>query len=129
MTYTRRVILAGAVAAIGIAFLLAGTAIADPHSVILGTAGDDRLVGTADSETIVGKAGNDVINDGLGRDVILAGPGDDRIFLNRDNERDIIDCGEGHDVVIFSSFDRWLNFGVNGNQAQMANCEEFQGRG
>jgi Ca2+-binding RTX toxin-like protein len=72
---------------------------------LLGQAGNDRLFGGPGNDFLFGGSGNDRITPGPGRDHVFAGPGNDRIFA-RDGQRDVIDCGPGHDVAYVDQFDR-----------------------
>ncbi len=71
---------------------------------VLGGRGNDRLFGGPDNDVIFGGPGNDRIDPGPGRDHAFAGPGNDRVFA-RDGQRDVIDCGPGHDVAIVDPVD------------------------
>jgi Ca2+-binding RTX toxin-like protein len=72
---------------------------------VLGGSGNDRLFGGAGNDGIFGGPGNDRIDPGPGRDHVFAGPGNDHV-LARDGQRDVIDCGPGHDVAIVDAVDR-----------------------
>ena len=75
------------------------------RDLLFGGPGNDRLFGGPGNDRIFGGPGNDRINPGPGRDHVDAGPGNDRIF-SRDGQRDVIDCGPGHDVAIVDAVDR-----------------------
>jgi RTX calcium-binding nonapeptide repeat (4 copies) len=93
---------------------------------IAGGQGNDRLYGQAGNDSISGGPGNDTISGGPGDDVIAGGPGNDRItpgpgrdrvnagagndrIYSRDGQRDVINCGPGHDVAIIDAIDRTRN--------------------
>jgi hypothetical protein len=48
---------------------------------------------------------SDRIAGGRGNDRLYGGPRNDRIF-SRDGQRDVIDCGPGHDEAIVDAVDR-----------------------
>jgi Ca2+-binding RTX toxin-like protein len=73
--------------------------------VILGGSGNDRVFGGAGDDRLQGGPGNDIITPGPGHDRVNAGAGDDRIYA-RDGQRDVVDCGPGHDVAIVDALDR-----------------------
>jgi Tol biopolymer transport system component len=85
-------------------------------NTLVGTGKNDKLNGLGGNDTLNGFGGNDVLNGGLGNDRIFGGAGNDHLIggpgkdiLNggagndtvdaRDGQRDIIDCGAGHDIV------------------------------
>jgi RTX calcium-binding nonapeptide repeat (4 copies)/Fibronectin type III domain len=70
-----------------------------------GASGNDRLSGGAGNDHLSGGSDNDRLNPGAGRDRVAAGPGNDRIF-SRDSQRDLIDCGPGHNEAIVDAIDR-----------------------
>jgi Ca2+-binding RTX toxin-like protein len=74
------------------------------NDTVLGGRGNDRLFGAPGNDVIFGGPGNDRIDPGSGRDHVSAGPGNDRV-LARDRQRDVIDCGPGHDVAIVDRVD------------------------
>ena len=74
------------------------------NDLVLGGRGNDTLFGGPGNDRIFGGRGNDRINPGPGRDHVDAGPGNDRIF-SVDGQRDVIDCGPGHDVAIVDRMD------------------------
>jgi hypothetical protein len=67
-----------------------------PHRY--GTTGPDRLIGDSRAEVFRGRGGDDLIAGGPGQDEIEGERGDDRIDA-RDGERDVIDCGDGRDLL------------------------------
>ena len=71
---------------------------------VLGGRGNDRLFAGPGNDVIFGGPGNDRINPGPGRDRVFAGPGNDHVFA-RDRQRDVINCGPGHDVAIVDPMD------------------------
>jgi hypothetical protein len=83
---------------------LSGTRFADQ---LFGLSGADRLSGRGGRDYLDGGPGNDrisggngadVIVGGLGRDRISGGAGNDRIYAV-DGQRDVVNCGSGHDTV------------------------------
>ena len=66
--------------------------------VVIGTAGNDRLVGSSRADRICGRGGNDVIIGGRGKDQLDGGPGNDTI-LARDGVADRVFGGPGRDVA------------------------------
>jgi Ca2+-binding RTX toxin-like protein len=92
------------------------------NDVVCAGAGNDQVLGGPGNDWLFGGPGNDVINGGPGNDVIYGGPGNDRIYpgpgrdhvfagpgndrvFARDGQRDVIDCGPGHDVAIVDAMD------------------------
>ncbi len=75
------------------------------RDLLRGGPGNDRLSGGLGNDHIFGGPGDDRITPGRGRDHVDAGPGNDRIF-SRDSQRDVIDCGRGHDVALVDRIDR-----------------------
>jgi Ca2+-binding RTX toxin-like protein len=71
---------------------------------VSGGPGKDRLFGGPGNDAVSGGPGNDRIDPGSGRDHVSAGAGNDRIFA-RDGQRDVVDCGPGHDVAIVDRVD------------------------
>ena len=76
--------------------------------VILGNGGNDTILGGAGDDRIDGGPGNDIITGGSGADRLLGGAGSDTIYA-ADGERDIIDCGAGHDRAVIDSVDKATN--------------------
>lgn len=74
------------------------------NDIVFGGPGNDRLFGGKGNDRIFGGPGDDRITPGPGRDHVSAGAGNDRIFA-RDGQRDVIDCGLGHDVAILDRVD------------------------
>ncbi|HEU5062026.1 MAG TPA: hypothetical protein VFT79_02595 [Solirubrobacterales bacterium] len=70
-----------------------------------GYGGEDCMYGGRGQDAIAGMDGSDLIVGGPGRDDIGAGDGDDRIRV-RDGARDVVRCGDGHDVVKADRLDR-----------------------
>jgi len=79
-----------------------------------GTNGNDRLEGTYLEDLIYGRDGNDKIQahfgddyivPGNGTDEIDAGNGNDVIYLQDDNEIDLIICGDGEDVILVDNIE------------------------
>jgi Ca2+-binding RTX toxin-like protein len=71
---------------------------------VAGTVGGDRIVGGAGRDRIFGGAGEDCLDGGAGRDLLNGGPGDDTI-RSRDGSADVVDCGDGEDLVIADAKD------------------------
>ena len=82
-------------------------------AVYFGTNGNDNLVGTSDGDTFLTNKGSDTVKAGAGNDTILvtAGQGSGTGFA------DILDGGEGSDVVILSGSpaDYDVTFDIDGN--------------
>jgi Ca2+-binding RTX toxin-like protein len=81
---------------------------------VTGTDGNDNLQGTSLEDLIYGHEGKDKIQAGYGDDYIVpgngadeinAGDGNDVIFLQDDNEVDIVICGDGNDVILVENVD------------------------
>ncbi|HUC00913.1 MAG TPA: hypothetical protein VMS11_13915 [Solirubrobacterales bacterium] len=66
---------------------------------VVGTVGGDRISGGAGRDRLLGEGGDDCIDGGRGRDRLSGGPGDD-VIRSRDGIADVVDCGDGDDVVI-----------------------------
>lgn len=75
---------------------------------IAGTVGGDRISGGAGRDRLAGEAGEDCVDGGPGRDRLGGGPGDD-VIRARDGAPDVVDCGEGDDLVIADSRDTLRN--------------------
>lgn len=74
---------------------------------VISARGSDGLSGGYGNDRLYGYDGKDDIQGGAGRDRIAAGPGNDRITSReRGDERDVVDCGRGKDVVIADRHDR-----------------------
>ena len=71
---------------------------------VVGTVGGDRISGGAGRDRLLGGAGEDCLDGGPGRDLLSGGPGDDTI-RSRDGSTDVVDCGEGEDIVIADAKD------------------------
>ncbi len=65
---------------------------------VSGLAGSDRLAGDEGDDVLRGGTGNDTIVGGSGSDTIVGGSGSDTIQA-ADGERDIVNCGAGRDRV------------------------------
>lgn len=61
---------------------------------ITGTASADVIIGNGGNDTINGMAGDDTIDGGAGHDKLSGGDGND-LFINYDQEPDVIDGGAG----------------------------------
>ena len=107
------------------AVFLAGFAIVIPAAAktVTGTNGPDVLRGTERSDKLYGKNGhdrlfgldgNDLLVGGAGRDLLEGAAGNDRL-LARDEERDLVRCGSGHDQAVVDKKDQVAS-----------NCESVQ---
>jgi Ca2+-binding RTX toxin-like protein len=86
----------------------------DGHDVVFGSYGDDVLRGGHDADILYGQEGNDVTWAGSGADVTYGGPGNDVLHaLANDNQRDVLDCGSGHDTA----------FVITNDPATIRGCE------
>jgi hypothetical protein len=96
--------------------LLAGFVVAIPAAAktVTGTNGPDVLRGTERSDKLYGKNGhdrlfgldgNDLLVGGTGRDLLEGAAGNDRMIA-RDDERDLVRCGSGHDQAVVDKKDR-----------------------
>ena len=74
-------------------------------ALVKGTPSHDVIVGDRSANQIDGTGGDDTICGGPGNDRLYGGPGNDRIF-SHDGQRDVIDCGPGHDEAIVEAVDR-----------------------
>jgi uncharacterized repeat protein (TIGR01451 family) len=85
--------------------LLRGGAFADVlyglagNDRLFGLAGNDRLYGGTGDDRLFGLGGNDLLNGGPGSDLLAAGAGSD-VIQARDDSRDDIRCGSGHDTAL-----------------------------
>lgn len=79
-----------------------------------GTDGNDQLQGTSLEDLIYGhdgddkiqaNFGNDYVVPGNGADDINAGNGNDVIYLQDDNEIDVITCGDGEDLILVDNIE------------------------
>jgi NitT/TauT family transport system substrate-binding protein len=89
--------------------ILWGTDAADK---INGGAGNDTIFGWSGKDTLVGGGGNDLIFVGQRGSVVSGGPGNDTIVANdgrKHVERNVIDCGPGHDVAYVHKGDKLKN--------------------
>ncbi|WP_051548793.1 hypothetical protein [Nocardioides sp. URHA0032] len=66
-----------------------------------GGPGPDRIWGRSGNDRLFGDADSDRIWPGRGADKTDAGFGDDRIVVRADGDPDAIECGPGHDVVVY----------------------------
>ena len=71
---------------------------------ISGMSGNDTLMGGAGDDRLDGGLGNDVLTGGSGADKIFGGLGSDTIYAS-DDERDVIDCGDGRDRAVVDAVD------------------------
>jgi RTX calcium-binding nonapeptide repeat (4 copies) len=71
----------------------------DDDDKLTGTGGDDKMDGGAGEDVVQGEAGNDEITGGDDPDFLYGGDGDDRFLETEDDAVDVLDCGEGEDVV------------------------------
>ena len=71
-----------------------------------GGSGDDRVSGGSGTDLVIGGPGADIVSGGGGaRDRISGGSGDDRVRV-RDNVRDSVNCGSGHDQAAADDVDQ-----------------------
>ncbi len=71
---------------------------------IVGTGGNDTITGGPGGNIIEGRSGNDTIDGGGGADIVRAGDDDDKV-TSRDGLAELIDCGDGNDLVIADDVD------------------------
>ena len=79
-----------------------------------GGSGDDDLCGDAGDDDMNGGPGDDIMKGGAGNDHMVGGKGHDDIEGNagndtinsRDGQRDVVNCGRGHDHVRADRKDR-----------------------
>ncbi|UAB79359.1 hypothetical protein INR77_06690 [Erythrobacter sp. SCSIO 43205] len=93
-----------------------------------GGQGNDTLTTGEGDDTILGGDGDDVITPGGGIDNVDAGAGDDRVSVIGFELGEVLDGGEGTDVLQFGSFDTALNFvfeDLASSGTTIANFEEF----
>lgn len=64
-----------------------------------GGAGDDIIIGTVLADTIYGGPGNDTLIGGKGDDILDGGPGDDLFIWRNGDNSDLIEGGDGYNVV------------------------------
>jgi hypothetical protein len=118
------------------------TAVTDstPDLIVTSGNGDDTLIFKGDqnvyvdgrdgNDVIVTAAGNDTIYGGAGNNTILSGAGDDEIFLA--GTADVVDAGEGYDVVHLSgaradyTITDGNNFNVNLTGTQVASISNAE---
>jgi Ca2+-binding RTX toxin-like protein len=74
------------------------------NDLLQGLAGNDTLLGGTGDDRLVGGAGADRLVGGPGHDRLTGGTGNDRIEAV-DGQRDVVDCGPGHDVVFADKHD------------------------
>ena len=77
----------------------------DRNDNLQGTSLEERIYGHEGKDKIQAGYGDDYIDPGNGADEIDAGDGNDVIFLQDDNEVDIIICGDGNDVILVENVD------------------------
>lgn len=116
----RRLLLAGAVLAVGIVGLVPQVAAANdevphvehcpppwvPPNIILGTQGNDRLVGDRCDNILVGLAGNDVLIGRAGEDTLRGGRHNDDLRAV-DGYEDQVNGGSGFDRCVGDQFDQF----------------------
>ncbi|HET7444625.1 MAG TPA: hypothetical protein VFJ57_08205 [Solirubrobacterales bacterium] len=71
---------------------------------VVGTVGGDRISGGPGRDRLLGEGGEDCIDGGAGRDRLSGGSGDD-LIRSRDGVADVVDCGDGDDVVLADAKD------------------------
>ncbi len=94
----------------GEAYLIFGTALANPDATV-GDAGANDLAGTAAADTLIGAQGNDTLDGGAGSDVLLGGAGDDEIVFDSADVRRV-DGGTGLDTLLFETGGNTLDLGA-----------------
>ena len=88
------------------------------YNILFGTPRADTIKAYGGDDLVIGLKGNDRINGGKGQDRLNGGYGDDHI-VSRDlnsrgiGQRDVVNCGPGHDTFAADYEDRVLD-----------NCEE-----
>jgi len=104
--------------------------------VIRGRGGPVQLFGQAGDDRLFGGPGGDFFHGGVGDDLVRAAGGDDQLetiqgadrilmgsghgelsFLTDDDNRAVIDCGSGHDVVNYLG-------AIDTTDVIRANCED-----
>jgi hypothetical protein len=111
-----------------------------PDLIVTSGNGDDTLIFKGDqnvyvdgrdgNDVIVTAAGNDTIYGGAGNNTILSGAGNDEIFLA--GTADVVDAGEGYDVVHLGGsrqdyeFATGNNFNVNLTGTQVASISNAE---
>jgi Ca2+-binding RTX toxin-like protein len=74
----------------------------DGHDVVAGGTGDDTVAGGAGDDLLSGGEGDDQLFDGAGSDTVMGDAGDDVIHVATDGEADVLNGGEGTDVLDLS---------------------------
>ena len=87
-----------------------------PHDdVMLGSAGYDRFEGYYGNDVLDGRGGDDELQGGYGDDQISGGPGDDWLAEQSDQDgADLLDGGEGFDLVDYWGRDAGISLSVDG---------------
>lgn len=85
--------------------------LSDYHSVITGTAGDDRLVAGNGRQVLVGLGGDDELLGGNHDDCVLGGDADDHLY--GENGQDILVGGAGADLLDGGSGKDMLDAGAD----------------
>lgn len=106
----------------------------DSVMIWVGTNGADRMIGSKHADRIKSRGGNDRIRTRGGDDIVDAGPGADRITpgpgadrvkagpgrdwitLGNDGDRDVVRCGGGSDMVVYT--------GVTDPADRLHGCEQ-----
>jgi Ca2+-binding RTX toxin-like protein len=75
-----------------------------------GGEGDDFIKDESGDDEVYGQEGNDRIKGNVGEDAVFGGPGDDKVRGGshgkpNDGAKDILDCGQGTDIVYFTEAD------------------------
>jgi Ca2+-binding RTX toxin-like protein len=78
---------------------------ASGNDTLVGGSGNDNEQGDAGDDDLQGDRGADHLNGGKGNDDISGGPGND-VINSRDGQRDVVNCGAGHDRVRADRKDR-----------------------
>lgn len=68
---------------------------------LVGGGGQDELLGGGSGDLLKGGDGDDQVWPGRGADTVRLGPGNDEVTLAPDGRIDTIDCGPGHDTVVW----------------------------
>ncbi|MGO4706000.1 cadherin domain-containing protein [Microvirga sp. 2MCAF38] len=103
----------------------------DQAEVYAGRAGDDYLQGGGGNDKLSGEEGNDVLVDGTGADTLLGGSGDDILVAEDLGYTDVLDGGDGFDIVESRHQGNWfvvdLKTGSNNLGETLISIEGFIG--
>ena len=72
---------------------------------LYGAGGDDEVVGGPGDDMLFGGLGNDVLRPGSGDDQTYAEAGDDRISIHDFSGTDLVDGGDGYDILVLDPTD------------------------